>query len=93
MVSGCITLMNLVLQEYQNTMGISKHTNILFIKAIIIVLLFSLPLYAKNGSDYQKRSNEVVFLNFTFGDYYIDVKGKRNNSIDIGEFHNLFLVG
>ena len=77
--------MNPVLQEYQNTMVIIKHINILFIKAIIILLLFYLPLSAKNGSDYQTRSNEVAFLNFTFGDYYIDVKEKRNHSIDIGE--------
>ena len=77
--------MNPVLQEYQNTMVIIKHINILFIKAIIILLLFYLPLSAKNGSDYQTRSNEVAFLNFTFGDYYIDVKEKRNHSIDMGE--------
>ena len=60
--------MNPVLQEYQNTMAITKHINILFIKAVIILLLFSFPLSAKNGSDYQTRSNEVVFLNFIFGD-------------------------
>ena len=82
MVNGCITLMNLEQRELLNTMQTIKQ--FIFIH-IIIIVLSTIPIYGKSHFHYKAIAKESVFLNFNFGEHYVDVKEKRNYYIDTGE--------
>ena len=51
----------------------------------IIIISFIVPIFGNNYDSYNTIDKKGVFLNFDFGDHYIDVKEKRNYNIDIGE--------
>ena len=74
--------MNLEQRELLNTMQTIKQ--FIFIH-IIIIVLSTIPIYGKSHVHYKTIAKEGVFLNFNFGDHYVDVKEKRNYYIDTGE--------
>ena len=73
--------MNLVLLEFLDTMQIIKQ----YTSLCIIIILFIVPIVGKNHVNYNTIAKKGVFLNFNFGDHYVDVKEKRNYNIDIGK--------
>ena len=62
-------------------MQIIKQSTFLY----ILIISFVAPIIGNNHVNYNGIADKGVFLNFNFGDHYVDVKEKRNYNIDIGE--------
>ena len=77
--------MKLETRGFLNIMVTIKSNNNFLIFLLIILLFISIPIYAKNHINNRMISKGKVFLNFNFGDYYLDVKEKRDLCIDSGE--------